>query len=316
MTFSGEDIKGKSTMHHRELGATGVLISEVGMGCNRLGEANVPDAHWIELVRRAVDLGVNLFDTSESYGWGRSEEMLGRALEGRQDVLIATKMARIRETGAHDFSCQRMVAQVEGSLRRLRRDVIDIYQLHSPTREALERYDWAAGMAKLKAQGKIRFAAVAVRDEADGIWLMEEGLVDVLQITYNIFHSEPESRLFDLALAKGVGLLCRMPLARGVLTGKFAPDQEVDEGHRALLDGDRMWENIRRAEDLRSIAAEFPGGMTRMALQFSLTPRAVSAVIPGARKISQLEENVAASNGSGLPPDVRAAVRGVQETWS
>ncbi len=303
-------------MYYRELGDTGVLVSEVGMGCNRLGESYAPEEHWVNLVRRAVDLGVNVFDTSESYGWGRSEEMLGKALEGREDVLIATKMCRVREIGEHDFSSQRMMARVEGSLRRLRRDVIDIYQLHSPTREAMERYDWAEGMAMLKRQGKIRFAAVAVRSEADAIWLMENDLVDVLQITYNVFHIEPETGLFDLAKEKGVGVLCRMPLARGVLTGKFEPDQEVEDGHRALLDGDRMWDNIRRAEDLRSIAEGFPGGMTRMALQFSLTPEAVSAIIPGARTVSQLEENVAASNGRGLAHDVRGAIVDVRRGWS
>lgn len=302
-------------MHYRELGKTGLTVSEVGFGGNRLGQDYASDEHWIALVQRAVDLGVTLFDTAEAYGWGRSEEMLGRALGNRDDVLVATKMCRVRETNAQEYSAARMVETVEGSLRRLRRDVIDIYQLHSPRRESLERFDWAEGMAKLKAQGKIRVAAVAIGAVADGIWLMENDLVEVLQITYNIFETEVEQRLLPLAEEKGVGLLCRMPLARGVLTGKFHPGQDVPADHRATLDGDRMWENVRKAEALRPIAAAYDGGMTRMAHHFSLTPRAISAIIPGARTFAQLEENVAASNGAGLPAAVRAQIEQVRAGW-
>jgi aryl-alcohol dehydrogenase-like predicted oxidoreductase len=302
-------------MHHRNLGNTGINVSEVGMGGNRLGQDYAPDEHWIALVRRAVDLGVTVFDTSESYGWGRSEEMLGRALGNRSDLYVATKMARVRETGERAFSAARMVETVEGSLRRLRRDRIDIYQLHSPNREAMEKYDWAEGMARLKAQGKIRVSGVAVNSAADGIWLIKRGLVDMLQITYNIFTTQAEAELFGLAEQHGVGLLVRMPLARGVLTGKFTPGEPVPDGHRALLDGERAQANIQKAETLRSIAEQYEGGMTRMAHHFSLTPRAVSAIIPGARTMSQLEENVAASNGVGLPGDVRKQIERVRQTW-
>ncbi len=302
-------------MHYRGLGNAGVQVSEVGLGCNRLGQAYASDAHWVNLVRRAVDLGVNLFDTAEAYGWGRSEEVLGQALTSSDDVLIATKMCRIQESGESEFSADRMLDTVEGSLRRLRRDVIDIYQLHSPRREHLQRFDWMDGMTKLKAQGKIRFAAVAVNNAADGLWLIEQDIVDVLQITYNLFNREVEARLFDAAKAAGVGLMCRMPLARGVLTGKFSPDAEVPDGHRALLDGDKMWDHIRMAEALRPVAEDYPGGMTHLALHFSLTPAAISAIIPGARTLDQLEENVAASNGKGLLDYVQDPVRRITADW-
>jgi aryl-alcohol dehydrogenase-like predicted oxidoreductase len=263
---------------------------------------------------------VTVFDTSESYKWGRSEAILGEALGNRDDVVIATKMARSRnsgrEPGAQDFSAARMMQTVEGSLKRLQRDCIDIYQLHSPDREAMERCDWAEGMATLKEQGKIRLSAVAVNSAADGIWLIEQGLVEVLQITYNIFDTEAERKLFALAEQHGVGLLGRKPLARGVLTGKFKPGEEVAEGHRAHLDGDQMYTNIKRAEDLRALGEMHPGGMTHLALQFALTPHAISAIIPGARTVAQLEENVAASNGVGLPTEVREAIEEVRSQWT
>ncbi|MCD6284345.1 MAG: aldo/keto reductase [Anaerolineae bacterium] len=303
-------------MHYRELGKTGAKVSEVGMGCNRLGQSYESDDFWTKLVLRAADLGVTVFDTAEAYGWGRSEEILGKALGNRDDVMVATKMCRIRESGEQEYSPARMVETVEGSLRKLQRDVIDIYQLHSPRRDALERYDWAEGMQKLREQGKIRFSAVAVSNEADALWLMEQDLVDVLQITYSIFHTEPEKGLFAMAEVKGVGLLCRMPLARGVLTGKFRLGEEVGPGHRALLDGDQVQGNIRRAESLRPISASRKGGMTRMALQFSLSPKAVSAIIPGARTWAQVEENIAASDGMGLSEQALADIAAVQAGWA
>jgi len=302
-------------MHYRSLGNTGATVSEVGMGCNRLGQDYASDEHWVDLVCRAVDLGVTVFDSAEAYGWGRSEEMLGRALGNRDDVLVATKMCRVRETGEKVYTAARMVETAEGSLRRLQRDCIDIYQLHSPDREDLERYDWAEGMQRLKTQGKIRFSGVAVNNAADGVWLIEQGNVDVLQITYNVFEIQAEQELFSLAQERGVGLLCRMPLARGVLTGKFRPGEPVPDGHRALLDGDRLEENIRRAELLRPLAEQYEGGMTRLAHHFCLSASAISAIIPGSRTFAQLEENVAASNGVGLDPETRGQIEHVRAMW-
>jgi aryl-alcohol dehydrogenase-like predicted oxidoreductase len=285
------------------------------MGCNRLGGKNQPDTYWIDLVRKAVDLGVTVFDTAEAYGpWYLSEEILGQAIGNRDDVAIATKICRVRETGIKDYSAKRVVERCEASLKRLQRDVIEIYQLHSPNREELLRFDWAEGMARLKRQGKIRAGAVAVSSAADAVYLMEETDVEVLQITYNILATDPEERVFDLAAEKGVGLLVRMPLARGVLTGKFRPGEEIAEGHRILLSEDRG-PMIQKAEDLRGLGEDYPGGMTRMAHHFSLTPRAVSAIIPGARTQEQLQQNVSASNGRGLPEGWRERIDQIRAGW-
>ncbi len=303
-------------MHYRELGKSGIKVSEVGLGGNRLGQPYASDDFWRDLIHHAVGLGVTVFDTAEAYEWGRSEEMLGLALGNRDDVVVATKMCRVRETGEQDYSAERMMKTAEGSLRRLRRDVIDIYQLHSPRRASMERDNWAEGMAQLKAQGKIRLSAVAVNSAADGIWLVEQDLVDVLQITYNIFDIEVENKLLPLAEKAGVGLLCRMPLARGVLTGKFHLGQDVALGHRALLDGDEMWNNVGKADQLRPIAQHYPGGMTRIAHHFSLTPTAISAIIPGARTLEQVEENASASNGTGLPADIRKEIMDIRAAWA
>jgi aryl-alcohol dehydrogenase-like predicted oxidoreductase len=307
-------------MIYRSLGRSGIQVSEIGMGCNRLGEAGAPDQHWIDLVRCAVDLGVNVFDSSESYNWGRSEEMLGRAVGARDGVLLATKISRVRE-GGRDFGAARMLERAEVSLGNLRRSHIDIYQLHSPSRADLERFDWAEGLARLKRQGKIRLGAVALSSPDDGCWLIEQGLagtgkvVEVFQCTYNLFQVDAKKRLFPMAEEHGVGLLCRMPLARGILTGKFQAGQEVGEGHRARLDGEHR-RRILQAEDLRALGASYEGGMARMALHYSLAPSAVSALIPGARTTAQLEENVRASGGSGLSTELREELAQIQGAWN
>jgi len=289
-------------MHYRPLGKTGFKVSEIGMGCNRLGEPNMPDEHWVGLVQQAIELGVNLFDTSESYGWGRSEEMLGRAIGNRADVLIATKVSRIRETNQHDFSAKRIIAQAEGSLRRLRRDCIDIYQLHSPSLEEMKRFDWLDGMARLKQEGKIRLVGVSINDAASGQWLIEQGLADVLQVAYNMLEPRVGEAVFPVAERHGVGIMVRMPMAQGILTGKFRPGEAVPEGHRAHLAGKHMAELIQRAEAFKPLAQEWGISLGQIALRYAISAPGVSAAIPGARSVEQLAMNVEASNGVGLSP--------------
>ncbi len=302
-------------MNYRKLGISGLSVSEVGLGCNRIGETIHDDDHWINLIQHAIDLGVNIFDTSERYQKSRSEELLGRAVGNRRDIYIATKMAPISNTRG-EFTLARMVKTVENSLNRLQREYIDIYQLHSPSREAIEQHDWIEGMLKLRAQGKIHLRAVAIRTVEDGIWLIENKAVDVLQITYNIFETAPENGLFVLAKEHQIGLMCRMPLARGILTGKFRPEESVTDDHRATLQGDRLAQQIDQAEQLRPLGELYEGGMTRMAHHFSLRPDTISCIIPGARNINQLDQNVAASGKTRMSNDIYQQIIDVREGWS
>ena len=301
-------------MNYRVIKKSGIRLSEVGLGCNRLGGEEQPDSFWIELIQRAADLGVNIYDTAAVYKSGRSEELLGKALGNRDDVYIATKMAGGGPN--RDWSAKRMMSTAEESLQRLRRSHIDFYQLHSPTREQLKQFDWAEGMMKLKEQGKIRFCAMALDHPEDAVWLIKQELVDLIQITYNIFDIAAEDELFAVAEKYGVGLMCRLTLAQGVLTGKFQPGQKVPSDHRVHLSGeDRLNRRIEMVQDLRPLGATYDGGLTRMAHHFSLSQPAITCIIPGARTIAQLEENVAASNGVGLPPDVRVQIEEIRPGW-
>ena len=302
-------------MHSRPLGSTGLTVSEISMGCNRLGEANMPDSHWVSLVHQAMELGVNLFDTCEAYLWGRSEEILGLAIGNDPSVLVADKVSRIRETNERDFSAARVMERAEISLRRLRRDCIDVFQLHSPALAQIQRYDWPAAMVKLKEQGKIRLAGVSVNDAPSGKWLIENGLVDTLQVSYNMLDPSVGDGLFALAASAGVGVLVRVPMAQGILTGKFTPGEEVAPGHRALNAGERMEERIERAEAFKPLAEDLDMSLATIALRYAITPDGVSAAIPGARTVEQLEHNVSASNGHGLDDEIIGRIAAIQKSW-
>jgi aryl-alcohol dehydrogenase-like predicted oxidoreductase len=299
-------------MHYRPLGQSGLTVSEIGFGCNRLGEANMPDSHWIDLVRQAVELGVNVFDTSESYSWGRSETILGQAIGPRDDVLIASKVSRVQATNQKDFSAGRVIEQLEGSLRRLQRDYVDIYQLHSPSLAELQQFDWPEAMQTLKAQGKIRLTSVAINDAASGQWLLDQELVEVLQAPYNLLATDI-AQLFDQAQAKGVAILTRVPMAQGILTGKFRPDQPVGAEHRATRAGARLEKYVKQTEHFRDWAAGHDLSLGQLALQYAISHPVISATIPGARTVEQLKQNVAASNGVGLSPANLAAVANIQQ---
>ncbi|MBX3001171.1 MAG: aldo/keto reductase [Caldilineaceae bacterium] len=301
-------------MHYRLLGRTGAQVSEIGMGCNRLGEKAEPDSHWIDLVHKAVDLGITVFDTAEAYGWGRSEEILGQAIGNRDDVLIASKVSRVRESNVKEWSPARIIAHAEESLRRLRRETIDIYQLHSPSLDDMQRFDWPEAMQTLKAQGKIRFAGVSINDAASGRWLIENGLAEVLQVDYSMLTTEVGDAVFPLAEKHGVGILIRMPMARGVLTGKFMAKDDT-QGHRASLLGDKLDPMIEHARTLSPLAEQHDGTFGQFALRYAISPGAVSAAIPGARTVEQLTQNVAASNGRGLDDDILTQIAAIQATW-
>ena len=302
-------------MHYRQLGNHDATVSEISLGCNRLGESHSPDRHWIDLVRQAVALGITLFDTSESYGWGRSEEILGQAIGNRSDVLIASKVSRVRESNAKDLSAARIIAQAEASLQRLQRDCIDIYQLHSPSLADMQQFDWPAAMIQLKAQGKIRFSGVSINDVASGEWLIENGLADVLQVDYSMVQPGMGEELFPLAEDAGVGILVRMPMARGILTGKFQPGQTVSKEYRASMLGDKVDGYVDQAAAFARVMPDDGLTLGQFALRYAITPKAVSAAIPGARNLEQLQQNVAASNGAGLSDEELAGVAIVQARW-
>lgn len=312
-------------MRHRALGSTGIDVSEIGFGAWAIGGATsaggVPvgwgrtqDDESMAAIRRAVELGITFFDTADIYGHGRSESLLGIILSRRRkDVVIATKVGVSRtsaEDHIKDFSKKHIYLAVDASLRRLRTDYIDVYQLHNPTIADLEREEIQDAMATLQNLGKIRVWGVSVTTPSEGIEIIRRGWGYTLQVLYNILNQSPERELLPLAKERGYGIIARVPLASGLLTGKYRADSSFPSSdiRQNFLTPRRLVEAIARVDEARSIVSGTTRSLTEAAIRFPLAHAAVSTVIPGAKSAHQVELNAAAANAQ-LPDEVVAKLR-------
>jgi aryl-alcohol dehydrogenase-like predicted oxidoreductase len=312
-------------MQYRTLGNTGIRVSEIGFGGwaiggsadasgTPLGWGKTNDDESLAAIRRARDLGVTFFDTADSYGFGRSESLLGIVLSRkRQDVVIATKVGVVRDAGAalkKDFSKQHIFQAIDGSLRRLRTDYVDLYQAHNPTIEKLQREEIQEAMERLQEIGKIRYWGVSISTNEEGIEIINRGWGHALQVLYNILNQSPASELFPLAKQKGYGIIARVPLASGLLTGKFRSGSTfaADDVRQNFLTQKRLEEALPRVDEVRAIIGGSVRSLAEAALQFVLANDAVSTTIPGARNARQVETNVAASEAR-LSDDVIEKLR-------
>ncbi len=312
-------------MEYRELGKTGIRVSEIGFGAWAIGgptEASGVPIGWgrtsddesLAAIRRARDLGVNFFDTADSYGFGRSESLLGIVLSRkRQDVVIATKVGNARSaTGVlrKDFSKEHIFVAVDGSLRRLRTDYIDLYQLHNPTLQDLRREEIQEAMERLQEVGKIRFWGISISTPEEGVEIVTHGWGYTLQVLYNMLNQAPATSLFPIAKEKGYGIIARVPLASGLLTGRLRPDTVFakDDVRQNFLTPRRLAEASDRVDEAKSIIGGTARNLAEGALRFVLANDAVATAIPGARNVHQVEMNVAASEGR-LPEDVLEKLR-------
>jgi myo-inositol catabolism protein IolS len=310
-------------MRYRTFGRTGLSVSTVSMGCNRLGDAGVDPSAWPPLVERALRLGVNLFDTSISYNQGRSEAIVGEVTNrSARPVVLSTKVgfdidferpATPPERPIRDFSARAILRDIDGQLSRLRRETIDLYMLHSPSVSVLESDDWAVAIDALKQQGKIRWFGISTSDHASGIWSIEHG-ADLLQIEYDLLNPTAEDELLPLAQRHNVGIMARTPLARGLLTGKFKVGEAIPpEQHWRRPRGDQLQLRLERIEQLRFLERD---GQTlgQAALRFVLAHPGVHCAVPGARTVAQLESNVPAADAD-LTPDELARINALHASW-
>jgi len=287
-------------MQFRTLGNTGIKVSEIGFGGWAIGGATdasgtplgwgrTNDDESLAAIRRARDLGVTFFDTADSYGFGRSESLLGIVLSRkRQDVVIATKVGVVRTpTGAlaKDFSKQHIFQAVDGSLRRLRTDYIDLYQAHNPTIDQLRSEEIQEAMGRLQEIGKIRYWGVSISTIDEGLEIIRQNCANALQVLYNVLNQAPASELFPLAKEKGYGIIARVPLASGLLSGKFRASSTfaADDIRQNFLTPRRLEEAIPRIDEAKSIVGGAARSLAEAALQFVLANDAVSTTIPGAR---------------------------------
>lgn len=306
-------------MRYRALGATGIQVSEIGFGAWGIGgNANGAIAYGptnheesMRALRSAYDSGVTFFDTADFYGFGHSETMLGEALHDvRSQIIIATKVGMLDADGAQDFSPGHIRRAVEQSLRRLRTDYIDLYQLHSPPIELLERDERIlACMEALRREGKIRAHGISVRSPDDGLAAVAKFGVKCLQVNFNLLDQRViENGLLARCHERDVGVIVRTPLCFGFLTGRYSAGDKFDAADHRTQWSQAQIEKWAGAYRLFSSVLSKPTAETpaQFALRFCLSFPGVSTVIPGMLTHQHVAENIKASEVDRLLESERA----------
>ncbi len=302
-------------MKYRLLGRTGLQVSEIGFGAWGIGGYTAGHTSYGETdddesryaLARAFDMGINFYDTSSVYGYGHSEELIGQVFAGRRDrVVIATKAGFAAYERPRDYSSANLRRSLEGSLRRLRTDYIDLLQLHNPTIDVFRRDpEILTTLAALNEEGKIRVYGISVKSPEDGVATVGEFGFPTVQVNLNMMDLRAaNSGLFVLAAKHDAGIIARTPLCFGFLSGGLSADTSFAEGdHRNLLPRAQIERWIEGACLLRQAVA-VPAGQTQtqFALRFCLSFPQVSTVIPGMLTADQVVENTAASDLGPLAP--------------
>jgi len=313
-------------VEYREFGRTGWKISTIGFGAWAIGRewGPVDDRDSMTALHRALDLGVNFFDTADVYG---SERLLARLRQERPEPFyVATKAGRrLRPHVADGYNRQNLTAFVEDSLRALRTETIDLLQLHCPPTEVYSRPEVFGMLDDLAAQGKIRYYGVSVEKVAEALKAMEYPHVQSVQIIFNIFRQKPEEEFFPAARRRRVGILARVPLASGLLTGKMAPatafapdDHRNFNRHGEAFDRGETFAGVDFEEGLAAVEEVRPlvpvgASMAQLALRWILMFDAVSSTIPGAKNPAQVEDNVRAADVPALPDAAMARIREIYD---
>ncbi|HEY5159428.1 MAG TPA: aldo/keto reductase [Anaerolineales bacterium] len=315
-------------MQYRELGRTGWKVSTISFGSWAIGSAwgRVDDHESMDALRRAVDLGVNFFDTADVYGDGRSERLLAQLKrERREQIHIATKAGRrLNPHVAGGYNRANLTAFVEDSLKNLDSDIIDLLQLHCPPTEVYYMPEVFSVLDDLVQQGKIRYFGVSVEKVEEALKALEYPGVQSIQIIFNIFRQRPADIFFARAQERKVGILVRVPLSSGMLTGKMKQDSKFSsDDHRQF---NRHGEAFDRGETFSGVDFELglltveqlrplvPAGWTlaEFALRWILMFEAITCAIPGAKYSAQVEENCRAAD---LPPIPEATMQQVGEIY-
>jgi aryl-alcohol dehydrogenase-like predicted oxidoreductase len=285
-------------------------VSDVGFGAMTIGGeifGATDDQESLRALHRALDLGMNFIDTADAYGRGHSEELLARVLKARRnEVILATKGGNqftVRQ-GLRNFDPEYITSALENSLKRLQIETIDLYQLHNPSPEVMQKGEIFERLDRCKREGKIRYYGVSLEKTDDGIVAIRTGKPDTLQVVYNILHQDPEDRLFPLAQKENIGIIARVPLERGVLSGRFKTTAEFyQKDWRAGVFSEEGLRQTQAAVDKLDflVKGDVPN-LAQAALRFVLSHSAVSSVIPGLRTVRQVEDNLLAS-GKTLPSE-------------
>jgi aryl-alcohol dehydrogenase-like predicted oxidoreductase len=303
-------------LEYRNLGETGIRVSEISLGTWALGGewGAVGEEDAYAALNRAVDLGVNFLDTADVYGDGRSEKLIGRLLKERpqDEILVASKAGRrLDPHTAEGYNYDNLSAFVERSLGNLGIEAIDLLQLHCPPTEAYRQDSTFEALDRLQEAGKVRHYGVSVEKVEQARMALSYPNVETVQIIFNIFRQKPAEEFFPLAEERNIGILARVPLASGLLSGKMTADRAfAEDDHRNFnregeafdrgetFSGVNFETGLGAAEELKELVPE-GHTLAQFALRWILMHPAVSCAIPGGKNPSQVGDNVAAA---GMPP--------------
>lgn len=298
-------------MQYRQLGKSGIQISEIGFGAWGIGGwGSRDDVEAIRALKRAYEQGITFYDTALGYGNGHSEGLIGKVFKpNRNKVVIASKIppktfrwpVKSNEPVHETFPADWVIASTEKSLRNLGTDYLDVIQLHAWTDAYCQQTEWLEAFQLLKQQGKIRAFGVSVNDwdAYGGIGLAKAGLVDSIQVIYNIFEQRPAEALLPAALGTQTGIIVRVPFEEGLLTGSIGPGHKFTKGdwRAEWLTPERLQEAAPRVKALEQFLTPDRPTLSSLALKFCLSHPAVSTVIPGMRRVANVDANATVSDG-------------------
>ena len=314
-------------MLYRAFGRTDWRVSEIGFGGWQLGGTwgDVDDRESIRTLLYAFEKGINIVDTAVLYGPYRSEIVVGKALKQwtNNKIYVATKIPPVVSPDADDEAASmrgrypdwHLRDQVEGSLRRLQTERIDLLQLHAWIPRGTVELDWLETLNDLRLQGKIDQIGISLRDirPAQGIGVAQLGLVTSIQVMFNIFEQEPMVELFPAGQQSGTAFIARVPFDSGALTGAWDEDTysqwTKDDKRHLMYRDDRFRETLARIRAVKAICEPYYESLAEAAMRFCLHHPAVNIVIPGMRNKREVEMNATYSNGDPFPDELAEALR-------
>jgi len=318
-------------LEYRDLGQTGLRVSEISLGTWAFGGdwGTVGEDDAYAALNRAVDLGVNFIDTADVYGDGRSEKLIGRLLKDRpnNEILVGTKAGRRLDPHVPEgYDYDNLSAFVERSLDNLGVEALDLLQLHCPPTEVYRQDSTFEALDRLQKAGKVRNYGVSVEKVEEARMALDYPGVATVQIIFNIFRQKPAEEFFPLAEERNVGILARVPLASGLLSGKMRSGRVfTEDDHRNFnregqafdrgetFSGVNFETGLLAAEELKELVPE-GNTLAQFALRWILMHPAVSCAIPGGKNPAQVEDNVAAAEMPPLPEEVMQRAREIYES--
>ena len=306
-------------MRFRKFGRTGWDVSEIAFGAWQIGGGwgRVDDEESIRTLLYAFEKGINFVDTAELYGSGHSEEVIGRALQEWKGgkVYVATKAQPVVWPDPDDdnppmrgrYPAWHLRQNVENSLKRLGVERLDLFQLHCWLKDGLSSLDWLETLNDLRREGKIDHIGVSIRDYRpdEGVDLARFGLVDSIQVVFNMFEQRPAGDLFKAGAATNTAFIARVPLDSGALTGSWTKDSyakfEPGSQPHSMFRGERFMETFSRVEKLKALVSPFYPTLAEAAMRYVLAAPQLSTLIPGMKNKAEVDMNIAVSDGRGIP---------------